>query len=925
MKYELKPSGLYRFFGAKPKTVVKEGKAAYLVGESGQRDEILTDSLKKNFGVRRSLIGQKLVLSTSNGKRTISGLKSSVAHDAYSSVSSLFYKNLHSEIQPISRALKSQLEGSYIRTSQLLLAKAHAQAALLKFYAPPKPGLLPKDLEQDYRWIENVAKIDKKGIEKLRTAHIQKHLKKFESFFEAVEKDPLTERQRIACITDEDNNLVIAGAGTGKTSTMVGRAGYLVKSGLAKPEEILLLAYANKAAGELKERIQDRLGIDGIQVETFHSLGQKIVAHAENGKPTITSLVESQGDKRRPQKLERWVSAEFQKNLGTPAYRRMVLKYFAELYYTPPREEELKSEGDQLRYLVDNNVVTFKGEPVKSYGEVLVANFLFRNGIQYEYEREYEHTTSTIEHRQYRPDFYLTDYGIYIEYWGTSRDGSTAPWINKEKYAEGMAWKRLIHERFGTHLVDAYHYERIEGKLFKNLKARLESLGVEFRQLSQLQFLEHLSKSQDGSQKSPVNEFVGLLTDLLLRIRETGYTEEQLLEKAKASFYPAQMKAVLEIVRPIVRSYLVHLEAESCIDFDHMIHRARKYVLSDIYSPGWRYLLIDEFQDISRPRAELVKAIRAKSSNCSIFAVGDDWQAIYRFTGSDISFTSHFEENFGASQKNFLDTTFRFNDQLSAVASSFIQKNPSQLKKELKTLSKSETPTVAVLIQEQPPGNENLNPILDHISNLSTNYADVLILSRFKFYLPENVRLAKWRQEYPKLSIEKMSIHASKGKQADYVILVGAVSGAHGLPSEKRTHPMLEALLPEAETYPHAEERRLFYVAITRAKNRTYIVSQSSAVSDFVTELDKGGYPLDRDTFPKSEQDIHRQSTPCPACATGKLTARQNAATKETFYGCTFYPRCRGTASACKSCGLPMTGESYARKCVDSKCISNSN
>ena len=912
--YELKPNFLYRLVGEKTTHVVREPRAAYLKSSDGHEEEILSESLANDAGLRRSFIGTKLTLKTPNGKRVMRGLAKKQASDAYADISTLMYETLCAEIQPIANRLRSMITGRYIRSSVFEQAKALAKEAIAKFSTAPEKGLVRQEIRQDFVFIEKVSSFNKNDLEILRARHIENHKMEFKDYFDTVEKNPLTESQRIACITDEDNNLVIAGAGTGKTSTMIGRAGYLVKSGLAQPSEILLLAYGNKAAKELRQRIKERLGSD--EVHTFHSLGLNIVSEVEGAKPSISLLVEnSSGGNER---LVEFVNDRFNEKCKEARYRNLVLRYFSELYYTPPDEFEFKDKGEYYQYLRDNELFTLKGEMVKSYGEVLVANFLFRHGIKYHYEADYEHDTRTPEYRQYQPDFYLPDHGIYIEYFGIARDGSTAPYIDQKKYHEGIEWKRQIHKKHQTCLVEAFYYENKERTLLKNLKRNLENLGVVLRQISQRELLEHLERI-DNQGKSIKNKFVKLLAKLLLRIRETGFGIEQLIEKANSSTYPEQMYAAIEIVYPILESYLEELKKNSHIDFDHMIHKAYEYVTNGQYTPNWMFILIDEFQDISKPRAELIKAIKSIGKNCSLFAVGDDWQSIYRFTGSDISFTTQFEKHFGFSKVNFLDTTFRFNNKLSNVASSFVQKNPNQISKQLQTISVSETPTITIIMQTESPGEEDLEPILSHINKHDNSESSVLILSRFKFYLPTKSKLDAISQEYPNLSFYPMTIHASKGKEADYVILVGAVSGTYGLPSMKVTHPLLEELLPKTDHYPHAEERRLFYVALTRTKHRAYIISSFSDTSDFVEEIISGGYEIDRHSFPFNNLDFLHFSTPCPSCLSGKLVPRKTG----EFYGCSLYPQCKQTIRACNACNFPTVGYGYERRCVNSDCVSN--
>jgi len=165
-------------------------------------------------------------------------------------------------------------------------------------------------------------------ITEVNAVYVQQQLTEFQLFFDQVEANPLTDNQRKACVIDEQNNLVLAGAGTGKTSTMIGRAGYLVKAGKASPEKILMLAFARKAADEMEERIQEKLGIDQLTVKTFHSLGKQIITHVEGVVPAINKMAEDEHLRAR------FVDEQIQRLLQDEQYKSRIVKYF--LYFTYP-------------------------------------------------------------------------------------------------------------------------------------------------------------------------------------------------------------------------------------------------------------------------------------------------------------------------------------------------------------------------------------------------------------------------------------------------------------------------------------------------------------------------------------------------------------------------------------------------------------
>lgn len=285
-----------------------------------------------------------------------------------------------------------------------------------------------------------------------------------------------------------------------------------------------------------------------------------------------------------------------------------------------------------------------------------------------------------------------------------------------------------------------------------------------------------------------------------------------------------------------------------------MIGKAIEYVESGRYCSPYQHILVDEFQDISQERARLLKALLAQRDDTVLFAVGDDWQSIYRFTGSDINITRQFESIFGATATTALDTTFRFNNKIGEVASGFVLKNPEQINKTINSASIVAHPAVSLV--QASVSERGLHQVLHHLNQDVPVYSEqktsVAVLARFNFLLGDDSPVILKRQmefQYPYLDIEFMSVHASKGKEADYVIALGMNNGKYGFPSLKETDPILEFLLPEKETFSYAEERRLFYVALTRARHRVYLVYHPAEPSPFISELINQKYPVCTDEF----------------------------------------------------------------------------
>ncbi|MFD2021930.1 UvrD-helicase domain-containing protein [Pseudocitrobacter faecalis] len=274
------------------------------------------------------------------------------------------------------------------------------------------------------------------------------------------------------------------------------------------------------------------------------------------------------------------------------------------------------------------------------------------------------------------------------------------------------------------------------------------------------------------------------------------------------------------------------------MDFSGLIHQAINVLEKGRFVSPWKHILVDEFQDISPQRAALLSALRKQNSQTTLFAVGDDWQAIYRFSGAQLSLTTAFTHYFGEGDNCALDTTYRFNGRIGQIANRFIQQNPHQLRKPLNSLTAGDKKAVTLLPDDQ------LDALFDKLSGYVTPDQRILVLARYHHLKPATLEKAATR--WPKLSIDFMTVHASKGQQADYVIVLGLQEGQDGFPAPARESIMEQALLPEPEDFIDAEERRLLYVAMTRARHRVWLMFNKENPSPFVEILKQLDVPVAR-------------------------------------------------------------------------------
>ena len=738
---------------------------------------------------------------------------------------------------------------------------------------------------------------------KANEAFVANELVRSRALFDRIEARPLTEEQRKAVVVDEHRNLVVAAAGSGKTSVIVAKAAWLIRRGYRRPSELLLLAFARDARNEMVERIGTRLGVAtarGVTVRTFHSLGMAVTGEAEGKRPTLAKTAEND---RALFDLLKGIVADL---LVDGELSGILQEWFQDQFAPYKSKHEFRNWGKYWNYIRQHDIRSLKGEKVKSYEECEIANFLYLNGLSYEYEAPYKHDTATSEKRQYQPDFSLPDHCIYIEHFGLNAEGKTAPFIDGNKYRRDMDWKRQVHAEHGTVLIETFSHERAEGKLIRTLTKKLAAHGVSLSPISQDKVFAVLEE------QGRVDPFTRLLATFLQHFKGARLSFAEIAERAATLRDRGRAEAFLAVFRPIFERYQETLARSGEIDFHDMINRATDLVETGRYNSPFGYILVDEFQDISPARARLLKALLDMSPGAQLFAVGDDWQAIYRFGGSDITVMREFGERFGDYKRVDLETTFRCSDRIAAVATDFVLRNPAQIRKRVRSKRKEDRPGVHIGL----PGQEGLSLLteaLDRIAEDADRHdgtSDVLLLGRYRHIQPRNVgSLAK---QYPGLRLSYMTIHRSKGLQADYVVVLGLCSGKHGFPVEISDDPLLDLVLAAPEAHPNAEERRLLYVAITRARRQVFLLADSGLPSSFAGELINGGYDIA--VFGR----LPEGNVPCPRCKEGRLEGRVNARDGSTFYGCSNWPYCEHTGRPCPSCGtgLPVKNGS-AYRCRD--------
>ena len=688
-----------------------------------------------------------------------------------------------------------------------------------------------------------------------------------------VEGRRLDEQQMISIVKPSMNTLIIAGAGTGKTTTIIGKIKYLLNKGLYGPSDILVLSFTNASASEMSERICNETGFS-IDASTFHKLGLEIIKAVEGKIPKIYS-----------KSVSSFVREQLIDLMKDPEYLAKLCAYALFHKNGIRTENDFSSKEEYSEYLSMNPPTTLKGELVKSYGELDIANYLYQNQIRYEYEASYKFDTNTAEYGQYHPDFYLPDYDVYIEYFGIDHLGKVADYFKgrdglsaTQTYQAGIEWKRKTHAEMHTSMVECYAYEKFDNNLLVNLEKKLKSNNIVLNPLPAEELWKKISEENNRLQEG----IIELFGTVIALAKSNNYSFEQLEKLAFEHRDSLNNLYILSLIKPIYQAYDEMLLKNDEIDFSDMINRATLYVHDGKFKNPYKYVIVDEYQDISKARFNLLNELR-KSSYYDLFCVGDDWQSIYRFAGSDINFIVDFDNYWGPTEIGKIETTYRFTNSLINISSGFIMKNPRQIKKNIQGKSLDNRFSLGVISGYTERA--AIQFMLERLDELPKE-SSVLFLGRYKFdveLLKENESLViKYDNEksettvkYTKrhdLKMKYMTAHGSKGLEADYVFIINNKDSKMGFPSKIQDASILDLLLEKAEIYPYAEERRLFYVALTRAKKKAYLITQKNHESIFAKEL-----------ISRYSEQLRRENYICPLCG-GKLVKKSGPYGE--FYGC---------------------------------------
>lgn len=700
----------------------------------------------------------------------------------------------------------------------------------------------------------------------------------------------LNKKQKEAVITDEKRVLVLAGAGSGKTKTLLQKLIYLINDKNVKPSQILAITFTKNATNEMLDRLimsADTSGeyekkmvdkktpyqekeslryqyskkitwINKLTIRTFHSLCYNLLrnygVHTYDNKFRILFdqkinddqlnkylAPESERDIMKKTLIETSKNKDYILNL-----KRYILDYIVDKIH-------LKDyKGYQKNYSSGKYYTTLKGEKVRSKSERDIADWLYRHNIHYEYE-----TNVYFKKFNCRPDFYIPQANLYLEH---VSDLSSSIKKKEEQFKE--TGKLLVKTFEGMTHDSTFFYLALE----RIVKGRLSE---NYRPEMALSFEEEFKMYQ-----SEVNEFVSLLIRVNNMIKVENLDYDKILKKGLADPHE-RISAFYLLAIPVLKKYNDYCIFKSYLDFNDMIIKAIELMdsqteINDKIIDTYKYILVDEFQDVNSLQVQLINKMLTPSTQ--LFCVGDDWQSIYGFRGSEVDYIINFEKYFENPHIIKLDLNYRSTGSIVDASNEVIKNNKFQVNKDIKAYKKSGTRIHVFAGDEEK---DELEYFIEEIRQLLSNgYQpdDILILyRRTKMFSEYSQRL-----KTEGLKINGRTIHASKGLEARVVFIIGLTEGYGGFPDIWLDDRIFQIIREVKHDMLLEEERRLFYVALTRAKEELFLITRKGSESSFLEEIPgeytinykKKGLPIINKIAlcPNCDNPLHSGFSYCPQC-----------------------------------------------------------
>ena len=684
----------------------------------------------------------------------------------------------------------------------------------------------------------------------------------------------LDEGQRKAVLSDNSRTLVLAGAGAGKTKVLLSRILHLIQNKQVPSGNILAVTFTKDASNEMKNRLieyfeprfsellKEKLGrkemdevhkeiikrfpeIRHVTISTIHSLCFQIL-RTDGAKIYNTNFKVIRSE---DQKTEGYQAESSQDNLIRNIIKKLIsedidffekIRDYLQKYIAQESKISVNPVNQNFAKEKSGYCTMDKKYRVRSKSEQLIANFLYDRGIAYEYEKEATWIEKEDKTKSYHPDFYLPDYDIYIEHWLVAREDEKVPYppqgFNKEQYLRERDWKINQFRKHNKVLVESFEsqmrgdlkefYSYLESELIKKTHGTIRFKAVQ----NPIDLLD------------PLNTELGILATSLTKTINLAKSNRVSIDTIKDNLEGEEHNEIndfFDIFFKVFFDYEHFLKRESLIDFNDMIHKVvdlfnlDKQVLKK-YQDQFKHILIDEYQDVSAAQVELIKLLLTKDNN--LFAVGDDWQSIYGFRGSEVEYILNFKNEFKGSKIIALPYNYRSGENIVEASKKVILKNPKQMKKDVSAKNLSLTEKI---YQFNAFNNvDGARFIVEKIRKFMSEGVrpnEILILYRRTHHIKP---YKEYFLKFPEIKgVSLKTIHGSKGLESRIVFVVGLYNGPGGFPYVWEDERIVQKIKSTPLNKKEEEERRLFYVAMTRAKERLYLISELGNVSDYCRDI----------------------------------------------------------------------------------------
>ena len=710
---------------------------------------------------------------------------------------------------------------------------------------------------------QNLA-IFESGIDDYNTQFVQRKIEQYQPFFDKA-PFPLDDQQKRAIVTDETYNLVVAGAGSGKTEVLTTRIGYLVERNpdTVNPENILALAYQNKAKNEIAERLKARYNLD-IKIKTFHALGWEILSDYNPHDPPRLKFSGDNFEIEYNDYIDTLV-ADLKNN---PEFQKKII-YFAFRFSDIVEKEEadFSDKTEFYNFMSSLEYTALNGVKVKSKAERDILNFFLTHRLNgrpikviYESPADWmKYWDDEGKPRIPRPDFFFPDYNLYLEHWAVDKNGNVPDWFGgknpSETYRKNMQAKK---ERFASQerykLIETFQWEYNSPDFLSRLEKRfmdlIENQSPDYQpELSQMPYEEIIRMTNYECKESIANLSKNVAR--FIQIAKTyNLTPEKIEHRLQTESWTGRQHAFTLLALEVFKRYEASLQRRNEIDFQDMINLAVKVLREDenFYKGKYTHILVDEYQDISTQRYELIQELIKKSEGCKLFCVGDDWQSIMGFSGSNLDLFTHFGEYFDHPAITLLETNYRCCQSIVDFGEEIIKKNERyQIQKTTRAHNPAEH-SIEVFSSDYKDKEyqQRYKQMLNHVAESIKEYQklgyspeDFLILARIlkSNMIRENFKSLTKLHNIPSYFPRLMTVHKSKGLQARVVFLLDMVKGLYGFPCEIENPDIFDPAILGRKRDRLEEERRLFYVAATRAKEDLKIYTMDTGRSEFLEEV----------------------------------------------------------------------------------------